>query len=951
MKRENFLRFSLIFNLVLFFWLNLAVLFSQNEEEISKKLIKEYTTDPSFLNSWVDYIPFSKTVPTPYKVLGYINGTPGKLTYYDDIYKYFKILADKSDNVEFFLIGKTDEGNEMFVVAIADSKTIKSLKIYRDYSYQLSDPRKTDEVRAKQIIKKAKPIYYLTGGLHSAETGSPEMLTELAYRLAVSDDEKIKKIRENIITLITPVLEIDGWQRQVDWYYRHTKKIEKIEDIPMITSPFWGKYVFHDNNRDGIQISQKLTKNLYKAFFNWYPQVTHDLHESLPLLYVSTGYGPYNPNLDPISTQEWQWIAQYEVTELTKLGMPGVWTWAFFDGWYPGYLLWLGNNYNAIGRFYETFGNAGANTYERELKEKFMGKPVTTKEWYRAYPPPKKVKWSLRNNINYMQSGVIAALYLTALNKETILYNFWKKGFNSYMKGKTEPPYAWVIPSGQKNINAVYDLLNLLLEHRIEVHKANEKIKLKDKEFPEGSFVVRMDQPYRNHAKNLLEIQEFPKDAATIPYDDTGWTLGFLYGVATEKIDDPDIQKISMSPVEEPLMYRGKFIKVDNPNFYIVKNNGSNTMISARYGLKKYKIFVAEKEFTIKNENYLAGTWIIPVKNNPPELENELKEASEKFGLEVSSLENKLEVPHHELDLPRIGVYHTWLYPQDAGWVHFTFDKAGIPYNLINDERLREGNLKKDFDVIILPNQWGNLTSFLRGISSKYSPIAYNKTKEFKHLGEVDSSDDITGGMKLEGFLTLEKFIVEGGVLIALDNASRLPIELGFVDDISLVPSPKLQLKGAIVKGETFKKEHPILYGCPEEISIFKGSNSMFKVSKKALKYIVLQYGTKEPIGYEEQEDYYSRLYYGDFGSNMEDGLDISEPQEEIKKPEQKSPVWLSGLVKNEQELDGKVAIMDVPFGNGHVVLFNFNPLYRYMNQCNFNFVYNAILNYNDMKN
>ncbi len=929
-----------------------SALRAEDEAAIVKKMIKEYTTDAAFLNAWVDHLPYSPTVPSPYKVLGYVNGTPGKMTYYDDIYKYFKILAEKSPNVAVFPIGPTDEGKEMFVAAIADRETIANLKFYQDQTLALSDPRKTDETAAKEIIKKAKPIYHLTGGLHSAETGSPEMLTELAYRLAVSEEDPAKKIRENIITLITPVLEVDGWQRQVDWYYRITKKFTNMEDIPLSTPPFWGKYSFHDNNRDGIQISQQLTKNLYNSFFQWHPQVTHDLHESLPLLYISSGYGPYDPNLEAVQTQEWLWIAQYEIAELTKLGMPGVWTWGFFDGWYPGYLLWLGNSYNGIGRFYETFGNAGANTYDRELKEKFMGKPVTAKEWYRAFPPPKKVKWSLRNNINYMQSGVLAALSLTAINKDTILYNFWKKGFNSYTKGKTEAPYAWVIPSGQKNVGAANDLINLLLEHRIEVNKADQKIKLKDKEFPAGSYIVRMDQPYRNHAKDLLEIQEFPKDATTTPYDDTGWTLGLLYGVKTEKVDDPEIQKIPVSPVNGPLKYQGQFVKGMNSDSYLVRNIGSNSLITARFALSQYKIYAAEKEFTLKSEKLAPGTWIIPVKDNPSSLEQDLRAASEKYGLEVTGCDQKLDVSRHELDLPRLGVYHTWLYPQDAGWVFFTFDHSGIKYTMVNDERLRKGDLQKDFDVLILPNEFGNLTMMLRGISAKHSPIPYNKTEEFRYLGGVDSSEDITGGMKLEGFLALEKFVTGGGVLIALDGAAALPIELGFAEDLYFGPSGKLQVVGAIVKGKVFKKDHPITYGCSDEVAIFKGSNALFNVSKKSLKYIVFQYGTKEPTGFESQDDYYSRLYPGEFGNNGgAEKTETGKAEEKTKAAENTSPVLLSGLVRNDQEMDGKAAIMDVPRGQGRVVLFNFNPLYRNMNQSNFLFLYNAILNYNDLKN
>jgi len=334
-----------------------------------------------------------------------------------------------------------------------------------------------------------------------------------------------------------------------------------------------------------------------------------------------------------------------------------------------------------------------------------------------------------------------------------------------------------------------------------------------------------------------------------------------------------------------------------------------------------------------------------------------LKEAAEKFGLEVAGFEQPIDVPRHELDLPRLGVYHTWLYPQDAGWVYFTLEKAGISFAKVNDERMRKGELRRDFDVLLIPNQWGDFRSVLRGIPAKHSPIAYNKTDEYKYLGGVDSSDDITGGMKFEGLMALEKFVDAGGVLIALDSAASLPIQIGLADEIYYSPSSKSQISGAFVKGKAVRKDHPILYGFPEETALFKAHGSVFEVGKKSLGHVVFQYGSKEPVSLEEGEDFYARLFGGEFGMPASAGPESmkaaekegTSPPEVAEPAKNKSPVWLSGLVKNEEDLDGRAAIVDVPFGKGRVVLFNFNPLYRALNQANFLFVYNAILNFNDL--
>ena len=185
-------------------------------DEEATKMIKEYTTEEQFSTPLVDYLPASDTVPSQLKILGHISGTPGKMTYYDDMVRYYRALDEASDCVKVFEIGKSDRGGTMIVLAIADAETIANLERYSGFTAELADPRGCDEARMREIVGEAKPFYMLTGGLHSPETGSPEMLMELAYRLAVSDTEMVKRIRSKVITLIIPVLEIDGWNRQVD---------------------------------------------------------------------------------------------------------------------------------------------------------------------------------------------------------------------------------------------------------------------------------------------------------------------------------------------------------------------------------------------------------------------------------------------------------------------------------------------------------------------------------------------------------------------------------------------------------------------------------------------------------------------------------------------------------------------------------------------------------------
>ena len=218
----------------------------QKLDEEYTKLIKQYLQDPRISTELVDHMPASDTVPSPLKFLGRIPGKPGELTYAADINRYYDALAKASKRCKYWVLGTTEEGKQEVVLAIADEATIASLDKYQGMLAELGDPRRTSEARAQELIHTAKPIYYAASGIHSPETGGPEMLIELAYRLIVEETPFIQKIRNNAIVMITPVIEVDGREKVVDAYYA-SKKLGEPRNALMM---YWGKYVQHDNNRD-----------------------------------------------------------------------------------------------------------------------------------------------------------------------------------------------------------------------------------------------------------------------------------------------------------------------------------------------------------------------------------------------------------------------------------------------------------------------------------------------------------------------------------------------------------------------------------------------------------------------------------------------------------------------------------------------------------------------------
>jgi hypothetical protein len=289
--------------------------------EYTKK-IKEFTTEPFFITELVDHLPYNSCVPAPDVFLHHIVGAPDVLDYTKDINAYMRLLAGKSPRVKVMSIGMSEEGREMLAVVVTDEANMAKLDRYREITARLADPRGLSDAEAQKLIAEGKPIYWADGSIHSPETGAPEMLMELAYRLAVEETPFIQKIRRDSIVIITPIVEVDGHDRQVDLYLHH-KKHPNDAPYPLI---WWGHYVAHDNNRDNLGVTLALSRNMLKTFLDWHPTVMHDLHESVPYLYIMTGTGPYNAWVDPIVISEWQEMAYHEIEEMTKRGVIGVWT-------------------------------------------------------------------------------------------------------------------------------------------------------------------------------------------------------------------------------------------------------------------------------------------------------------------------------------------------------------------------------------------------------------------------------------------------------------------------------------------------------------------------------------------------------------------------------------------------------------------------------------------------
>ncbi|HKA37665.1 MAG TPA: M14 family zinc carboxypeptidase [Thermoanaerobaculia bacterium] len=975
------------------------------DEEYTKK-IREYTTETFFLSPLVEYLPASEKVPTPKSVLGDVAGAPGKLPYSAEVYRYMRMLEAASPRVKVRSIGTTEEGREMIVVAVASEELLARMEENRQRLAKLADPRaiRMDDAEAERLVAQSVPIYYITGTIHSPETGAPTALMELAYRLAVDESPYVKFIRDNVITLITPVVEADGRDKQVDiynWHLAHPK-----EHWPPLV--YWGKYVAHDNNRDAMGLSLKLTRNVLKAFLEEKATLIHDLHESVPFLYDNTvGDGPYNAWLDPILTNEWQMLGWQNVHEMTRFGMPGVFTHGTFDTWSPAYLMFVGATHNGISRLYETFGNAGADTLERTLRPEEYART-----WYRQNPPLPKVKWSQRDNNNYEQTGLLTSLHYFGENGKQFLRNFYVKSKRSIEKPKAEGPAAYVFTAADPRPGAQAELLRLLQAQGCEISRATaaftatevrkKKPKKKEEEpaepadtasaaaakttkkdappetgkepppgpitrsFPAGSYVLRMDQPYSRIADMMLDYQYWsPEDPQKRPYDDTGWTFGEAFGVKVARVLDPKVLEVPMTRVEGEVRAPGE-LRGSGPVIAIA-HTAEASLATLRYRFRDASFEVAEDSFQAGGEKFARGTFLVRGIDAGP-----LRAAASELGLKAVALAAAPDVARHALRAPRIALVHTWLTTQDEGWWRLALDEAKIPYDYINTQTIAAASdLSSKYDVILFPPVGRGAQAIVTGTPMWGNPLPWKTTALTPNIGKEDSTDDIRPGLGFAGLQKLRDFAARGGLVVGVMDTAELAVNFGLAGGVSTTRPEKLKVTGSILRSKIVDKTSPILYGYSEGPAIYSFDGPIFNVSNLAStprrrrapdeKERPTGRGTSEdpdrPTGRafveppdEPEAEAWEALPLTDEQRRNNPNVipPALRPRVVLRYGDSKD-LLVSGLIEGGREIAQHAAVIDVPVEKGHIVLFSNNPIWRGETKGSYFLVYNAILNFDSL--
>jgi hypothetical protein len=959
---------------------------NQPIDESYTQLIKKYTTAPKLNSPLTDYLPASSSVPTPAKVLGDIAGAPDMLPYAEEVYQYFRLLAAATPRVKVFTIGHTEEGREMIAVAVADESLLSQAKENGARLAQLADPRilQMDDAKAQALVSQSFPVYYITGTIHSPETGAPTALMELAYRLAVDNAPYVQYIRSHMITLITPVVEVDGRDRMVDIYKWH--KAHPGQNWPRLV--YWGHYVAHDNNRDAMAMTLDLTKNVLDTYIDWHAQVLHDLHESVPFLYDNTvGDGPYNSWIDPILTGEWHMLAYDNMARMQSFGMPGAFTHGSFDTWSPGYLMFLASMHNGISRLYETFGNGGADTEKRILSP-----GEYSRTWFRPNPPLPTVLWSQRDNNNYEQTALLSTLSYFAHNSKFFLNNFYLKSKRSVQKPGDAGPAAYVLPKDDRQWNRQMQLLKVLAFQHVEIQRLTAAATValppppkKDAEEPKpgapatpppptsqtfaaGSFVIRMDQPFSRAGDALLDRQFWaPDDPQKTPYDDTGWSFGDLFNAKVVRVTDRAILSAPMSPVagldQNPAPDSGA-----GP-FYVVDNSAQVSLASLVYALHgAADVSICEENFESGGHKFAAGSLIIG-RVEPAALKPLLLQ----FDLAAVSIAGQPSAKAHPAAAPRIAFMHTWLSTQTEGWWRLAFDKLHVPFAYISTQTVsKEADLRSKYDVIVFaPMGRSSAQQIVDGLPMWGNALPWQTSPLTPNLGKLDSTDDMRPGLGEAGVEHLKEFVQQGGLLITSEDTAEFAIEEGMAPGVFVAPRRSLKVVGSVLNSAVLDNKLPVAYGYDAAVPLYSAEGLAFTVSNLTVnRNIPTAKDYKRPTGRGGPED--EDVPEGRPAEKAPplpapkawQATPLNEEQERnnpylipaeyrpkvILRYASSKELLLSGLLENGDPVAEHPAVVQARYGNGDVLLFANNPVYRGETIGSYALVFNAIVNFGHLR-
>ncbi len=848
-------------------------------------------------------LPTYAQLMPPEEVLGFQVGSDYQVAGWKTVSDYMHHVGENSDRVLVETLGKTTEGNDLLMLLISAPENLENLERYQEIQREIALPTKPN-AELDALVQEGKAVVLINCNLHSTEIASSQMSMELAHQFATAETPQIREILENVIILLIPSANPDGLNIVVDWYNRTVGTPHEGSEIPWL----YHKYTGHDNNRDWFMLTQIETRLLTRVLYEeWFPEVVYDVHEMSyrgPRFVIPPYFEPVNPNIPPLLQRTLSLIGAQLAFDLTSDGFTGVLSSAVYDTWWHGGFRTVPYRHNMVGILTEAARVEIATPifqphhtlkgYRRGL-DKYALRTNFPEPWPGGW-------WRLRDIVDYEKAATFSILDFVAEHRVTLKTNFYKMGLDAIAKGQDEPPRAFLIPTEQRDIHTTLKMLDILKRGGVQIHQANAPFIADGVEYPADTYVVLMAQPFRAHAKDLLEVQRYPERRPSPespperPYDIAGWTLPLQMGVRSIAVVHPfeaDLRQLPMLPAVQ-----GTLDGPPEPTSYLFENRTNaealflNHLFTARFGdnSPKYKLYWARRDVELADKTLPPGAILIKTVEPPLQQIAELSALASEYGIHIhadaSINEENLSRMFSSVDAPRLGLYKPWTANMDEGWTRWVLDTYGFNYKSLTNAEIRAGDLAARYDAIILPDL--GASGILNGHSTGKLPPEY------------------VGGIGTEGLANLRTFVENGGTLICLNRATELPLkyfglsEKGIVNVVEKNNQPNQDVffcPGSLLRVRIDTK-HPIGHGLDSEMAIFFKSGPVFAAERGGAE-IIAKYPEFNPL--------------------------------------------MSGWLEGEKRIRQKAALLEVPLGNGRVILFGFKPQHRAQSYGTFKLLFNAI--------
>jgi hypothetical protein len=822
-------------------------------------------------------------IPDPETFFGHLPGADFKLIRWEKIVEYYQLLGSESQRIEVEELGKTTLDNPFLLAIISAPENLSQKSRFKEIARKLARGRVPEE-EARRLAKEGKTIALITASMHASEIGPTQMSPELVYVLATDDSPEIQAILENVILLLVPSWNPDGNIMVVDWYRENLGTPFEKAPMPWL----YHHYVGHDNNRDSFMHTQIETRYVNNILYHeWFPQLFMDMHHmgnSDARLFLSPLYDPRHHSLDPLLTREIALTSAYMRTVLEEQGKIAVIHYANWNHWRMSAIhtnaLW----HNVPTILFEAAGTPMATPIFQSAADLSgaahggLGKRGNTQAI--NYPSPWPGGWwRLRDIVEYAYWSAIGFLEVGAKHKEKYLLNTYRMARNSIEKGKSEPPYAYLVPKMQKDPNTVAKMINTLMAGGIEFQEAVEHFEEQNSVYPAGTYVALASQAYRPYLIDMLGPQIYPDrrqyegGPPEQTFDLTGWTLPYQMGVQAIRVDSP--LEARLTPIQQAEPPAGKVS--GSGNTYLLDHNVLDSYRAVNRLLEAgAHVAWATEPFTSGGRRYPAGAIVASGSGTSRRIQS----LAEEFHLQIQagSPSGGL-MPLRPL---RLGLYKPWVANMDEGWTRWIFDKWEFPYTTLQDAEIRNGRLGQRYDVIVLTNVPSE--TIVRGHEPGTVPSRY------------------AGGIGEHGLAALLRFVKDGGTLITFNVSSRLPIEHFKVPlrDVSRsYPSTEFFLPSAILEVDV-DNTHPIAYGMEETANVLSYNSPVFEL------------------------------------------VDSGEASSVIARYPNSNP-FVSGRLIGDHVLHDKPALVEVECGKGRIILFGFRPQNRAQTHGTFMLFFNSL--------